>query len=376
MSNEAASVGLLFERTTTPQWTLVGRLNGGGEARCTVLDPLPFSIGRRPEASLTLARQTVSGMHAELYAHGECLYVRDLGSTNGTYVNGERIAGAARLADGDVIQFADMPFQVSCARRQSESRTMCENVCDHALALVQFQTLMRDGAVIPHFQPIVDLRTGRTLAFEVLARSRMMGLETASGMFAAAAELNLEAELSDLMRVKGIELSGRFAQTPHLFLNTHPAELAEGASFDWLVRLRSVAPSQPLTIEIHEAAVTDVETFTRFRARLEELQLGLAFDDFGAGQARIAELAEVRPEYLKFDRRIIQDLDRAEASRRRFVKCLVDAVRDLGIIALAEGVETAGECDVCRELGFDLAQGFHLGSPAPVHEYRQLPAGL
>jgi EAL domain-containing protein (putative c-di-GMP-specific phosphodiesterase class I) len=178
------------------------------------------------------------------------------------------------------------------------------------------------------------------------------------------------------MRVKGIEVSGKFAETPHLFLNTHPAELAAGASFDWLDQLRTLAPVQKLTIEIHEAAVTDVEALGRFRARLEELQLGLAFDDFGAGQARLAELAEVRPDYLKFDRRIIKDIDRADAGRKKFVKYLVDAVRDIGVIALAEGVETADECDTCRDLGFDLAQGYFLGRPGPVQDYKDLPAAL
>jgi EAL domain-containing protein (putative c-di-GMP-specific phosphodiesterase class I) len=98
--------------------------------------------------------------------------------------------------------------------------------------------------------------------------------------------------------------------------------------------------------------------------------MGLAFDDFGAGQARIAELAEIRPDHLKFDRRIITGLDVADPSRRRFVQSLIQAVHDLGILALAEGIETQGEFEVCRDLGFETAQGFYLGLPESVETLR------
>lgn len=350
------------------QWALTGRFGAGMESRVIPVTPLPFTIGRRPDASLTLSRPTVSGLHAELVCRDNQLYVRDYGSTNGTFVNGERVLGEVVVHTGAVLQFADVPFQLSCEVQRSESRTMCENVCDHAMALVQFRTLMKERAVIPFFQPIVDLHEGRIEAFEVLARSRMVGLESAGAMFGAAAELGTEAELSRLMRVKGMGVSGRFIETPHLFLNTHPIELAQDASFEWLAELRTLAPSQKLTLEIHEAAVTDITTMLELRRRLEELGIGIAFDDFGSGQARIAELSEVRPDFLKFDRRIIKDIDLADRSRRTIVKCLVEAVHEIGIIALAEGVETKGEHEACRDIGFAFAQGYYFGKPEPVEK--------
>ena len=99
---------------------------------------------------------------------------------------------------------------------------------------------------------------------------------------------------------------------------------------------------------------------------LQELDIRFAYDDFGAGQARLAELVVARPDYLKFDISLIRDIDNADESRRRMMDSLVRMVRDLGINALAEGIETAAEAEACIDLGFEYAQGYYYGRPAPL----------
>ncbi len=320
------------------EWLLVGKMSASGESCTKLIAPIPFRVGRRPEASLMLPRATISGLHAELFTVDDRLFARDLGSTNGTFINGERLLDVAELKVDDVIQFADLALRVMHSSAKSDSHTTSEDFCDHALARVQFDTLLRDEIITPYFQPIVDLRTGATQAFEVLARSRLIGLETPGRMFAAAADLQMEAQLSHLMRCKGVEVSQQFHEIPPVYLNTHPIEFVNDTSWGWISRLRELAPTQKLVIEVHEAAVTDVISVARFRAILRDYDIGLAFDDFGAGQARLAELAAVRPDCLKFDRSIITGLDHAEPSRQRFVRWLVDAIRDIGVIPLAEGI--------------------------------------
>lgn len=319
---------------------------------------------------MTIPRTTVSGLHAELFSVGEQLFVRDLNSTNGTFINGTRITDIGELKEEDVIQFADVAFRVTISVPRSDSNTASENFCDHALARVQFDKLLREEVITPYFQPIVNLGTGATEGFEVLARSRLIGLETPGRMFAAAADLQMEARLSDLMRRKGVEVSQSFREIPPIYLNTHPVEFENDTAWDWVRRLREASPSQKIVIEVHEGAITDVIGVARFRALLMDYDIGLAFDDFGAGQARIAELASIRPDCLKFDRSIITGLDQADASHLRFVRTLVDAIRDIGVVPLAEGIETIGEQQVCSELGFELAQGFFLGLPLPIEKYR------
>ena len=83
----------------------------------------------------------------------------------------------------------------------------------------------------------------------------------------------------------------------------------------------------------------------------------------------MAELTDARPDYLKFDMSLIRGLDQAGPERQKLVQSLVAVTLDLGIVPLAEGIETEGESEVCRQLGFALAQGYHFGRPSPASSF-------
>jgi EAL domain-containing protein (putative c-di-GMP-specific phosphodiesterase class I) len=94
----------------------------------------------------------------------------------------------------------------------------------------------------------------------------------------------------------------------------------------------------------------------------------LVYDDFGAGQARLIELAEVPPDYLKFDRSLIQQIHQAPAARHQLLEGLVKMALELGIRLIAEGLENPAEVDICRTLGFDYGQGFLFAVPRSCEE--------
>ena len=94
----------------------------------------------------------------------------------------------------------------------------------------------------------------------------------------------------------------------------------------------------------------------------------LAFDDFGAGQTRLAELAKSPPDYLKFDKSLIHQIHLAPGRLHQMLSTFVNAAQDLGIDTLAEGIECSDEAETCRQLGFDFAQGFYYSKPLPIHE--------
>jgi EAL domain-containing protein (putative c-di-GMP-specific phosphodiesterase class I) len=112
----------------------------------------------------------------------------------------------------------------------------------------------------------------------------------------------------------------------------------------------------------------DLDGVGRLRTQLSRASVGIAYDDFGAGQARLLELAEVPPHYLKFDMSFVRGIDSAPASRRRLLTSLVSVARDLLVWTVAEGVETAEEADVCMHIGFTHAQGFFFGRPRSIEE--------
>ena len=99
------------------------------------------------------------------------------------------------------------------------------------------------------------------------------------------------------------------------------------------------------------------------------MNIQIAYDDFGAGQNRLAELCNAAPDVLKFDMGLIRDIDKAPPERIKVLGSLVRIVLDLGVKPLAEGIENEAEAKVCKELGFTMAQGYYFGRPAPPSKF-------
>jgi EAL domain-containing protein (putative c-di-GMP-specific phosphodiesterase class I) len=340
--------------------------------------PLPFRVGRLPGLALSLASESVSKEHAELFRRGDALHVRDLGSKNGTFVNSERV-GEAPLREGDILHFAQVEFRVGWQEIDEADEHALEpsTVSLSEMKLPQqfvdgareLRELLRDRQVTSLFQPIISLPSGTLAGYEALGRGRHPRLpEAPAELFKIAAGVGAEAELSQVFREKAVELVGAKARFPALFLNVHPSELERPGLVPAVVEARTRAPQLRMTLEVHEGALADLESVDRLRTQLGRSGVGIAYDGFGAGQARLLELAEVPPHYLKFDMRFVQGIDAAPAARQRLLTSLVSVARDLLVYTVAGGVETAKEADVCMRIGFTHAQGFFFGRPRPIEE--------
>ncbi len=359
----------------TSTWFLTGQTDDSEQVRHIAIRSTPFCVGRRSDSSLRLAYSCVSKKHAELLIAQDELWIRDLGSTNGTYVNGEPVTSQVQLRTGDIVQFASVVFRVGRSECKGEELTnigtIHEETYDHAVAMVQLERLINERTVVPFFQPIVSLDSASrpAVAYEVLGRSHLFGLNSPKEMFKTASQLNLETELSRVFRSQGLELAQHFESTIALFVNTHPAELSGPGLLTSLQELRVCAADRPLVLEIHEAAVTNSNMIRSLRDSLNDCCVQLAFDDFGAGQARLLELADVRPDFIKFDMKLIQGIHHAPPSRQQVVALLVRMVNELEITPVAEGVETEEDHEVLRQMGVQLGQGFYYGRPGAISEY-------
>ncbi|MBK9034546.1 MAG: EAL domain-containing protein [Myxococcales bacterium] len=344
----------------------------GEHAVRVALDRLPFRIGRSKDADHTLPTREVSSFHAEIFEDEGGYAVRDLGSRNGTFVNGERI-DLAPLFDGDIVHVAHEEFRFVVGeaafgdeRTLASPGTVQEALIHESTAL---ERVLTQRAVTAVFQPIVRLADRAVVAYETLGRPQVAVARYGIGeLFRIASTRGAGARLSRLFRSVALaDLTQLPARPAAIFFNLHPQEMTEPDELDAELRaiVDALGPGQRAVIEIHESAVTDLAAMKRIRAQLRELGLHLAYDDFGAGQSRLMELVEVPPDFLKLDMSLVRDIDRS-GKRQELVRALVHVMTDLGIAVLAEGVEREGESEACVELGCALGQGYLYGRPRPA----------
>jgi len=154
-----------------------------------------------------------------------------------------------------------------------------------------------------------------------------------------------------------------------LSINILPADISRAGYDDWLLDEIKAAGIDPrrVTAEITESAllVDRVEVAERL-ARLRDVGLRIAVDDFGTGYASLAYLTSLPLDAIKIDRGLIADLVGGERDRI-VVKALIHLARELELKVVVEGVETAAQLALIAEWGCDLYQGF-LGAGALSHE--------
>lgn len=363
----------------TSQVYLEGFIGGTKTPQRFDMDAFPVPIGRHPDCAVVLDVPSISRRHAEIRRDGGVrLEIDDLGSTNGTFVNGKRIGTATPIFGGDVIHFGDHEFrlveeQIFDEHHSSEgpdamTRTAL-GVLPHEFPrrAREFNELLEGEMIVGHFQPIVD-KNGRPFGHELLGRGTHPALESSPGpLFSLAAALDAEVPLSELMRRQGLAAASRAGLETPLFFNTHPAECRDPTHLiGELQAQRAAHPSLDLVFEVHEGAVTDLGVMAEIGAELRSMDIRLAYDDFGAGQARLQELIEVPPDFLKFDIALIRGISEANTPKYRLLSTLNAMIKDLGVCTLAEGVEDEPTARACAEIGIDLIQGYFYGYPEPL----------
>ncbi|MCR9202325.1 MAG: EAL domain-containing protein [Planctomycetaceae bacterium] len=354
-------------------WALTGSIERDTTPQAVEVSKARFQIGRRPDLDLSLTSRVVSSLHAELIHNAGMLVLRDLNSTNGTYVNGNRITRDTVLSEGDWIEIGDIHLRVDLVKTEDAPqrdrflKTRLFNLKGEQEAQKGLHELIATRALGPCFQPIHVLEDRDIHGYEFLARSTVKGVDNPGKMFAAAEAAGREIELSMLCREVGVDHSICLPAKLPLFLNTHPHEPMLKSVVPQMRKLRDRVPRRPLVLEIHEGAIMEPGLVRELRAALSEFDVQLAFDDFGAGQARIRELICAPSDYIKFDAALIRDLQEVSGEQLQLFRSIIRGVKEEGAITVAEGVETEEMVDVCAEVGFDLVQGYAMSRPAIMY---------
>lgn len=353
---------------------------GEGGRRATV-DKAQFTIGRATGMDLQIDDRIVSSRHAVIRRSGQEWILEDLGSTNGTYINGERIDSPRVLREDDLVHFARMAFRVA---RPGQATTRGDtlfmpNQSDIRGSLDLVEVMDRRGA-FSVFQPIVDLGTGRPIAWEALGRGVARGERLSPArMFDMAEKARSTSKLSRSLCAAALECLAcghcwAAEGATAIWINLHPSQIVDGRLEADLHAIAEAAAQTGFRAVI-EAPETWVNLSDEMRSLVDlvrRLGMGVAYDDFGAGQSRLQDLISVPPDYLKFDRCLVRNLQ-GDRVKQEIVQAIVRACDQLGVSTLAEGIEEEGELQACRELGIGLGQGFLLARPVQAFELFDAP---
>ena len=227
----------------------------------------------------------------------------------------------------------------------------------------QLRSALESGNLLPAFQPICDIESGRPIAYEALARMQHDGaLIKAADFINVAGELGLTREID----LHIIEQSLRLAPLGYgLFLNLDPSSFNDHDFARALGDLVGPAcrAGRPITIEIteRENVVISNTLFDDIQS-LRALGCKLALDDFGSGYSTYHFLNLFRPEYIKIEGAFVRRMLEHD-SDRKIVQHIHDLAQSFGAQTIAESVENEATREALLRLGIRNAQGMHLGSP-------------
>jgi EAL domain-containing protein (putative c-di-GMP-specific phosphodiesterase class I) len=354
------------------------RDNPGKEPERIELSRLPFTLGRNESCDYQILSSRVSREHAELVREAGVLIIRDLKSTNGTIVNGQRI-DEHRLVDGDLVVIADVQLSYRSNRAESVRKTVTQ-VMDHndsaespeddaagdlIHAVRRAHEKLLHRAARNRFQPVFDLVENRCVGYEAAARPQLPGDSSSTQQILDATDCKLTERLGQLHRLIAAEHFARLQNATFLFVSLQPAEVGADLLPESLSRLAAVAGGKKIVVEIPDSAVVDIPYFRDFRARLRDLGIGVAYNGFAGSPHQIRAQAEFAPDYLKLSPALGRGVDKS-TQRQQQIKALVEATQELNVQLIAVGVHSDNEARTCREIGCRLAQGDHFGHPQTI----------
>jgi diguanylate cyclase (GGDEF)-like protein len=246
--------------------------------------------------------------------------------------------------------------------RELEAEIRSRGVIEHLLRGADFAAEMELV-----FQPIIDARSERTTAFEVLARwqSPRLGLVSPADFIPAAERIGLIRPLTRVLLIKALEAAKTWPDDIRLSFNLSAHDICAPNGILPLIAVIQASQVSPRRIdfEITETAVTF--DFTRAQAAVATLKAmgcGISLDDFGTGYSSLSHVHLLPLDKIKVDRSFVADINDNEVSHK-IVKSIAGLCADMDLSCTVEGVETKDQLDSLRALGCDLIQGYYFAKP-------------
>ena len=267
----------------------------------------------------------------------------------------------AKDAGRDAVAVFDPSMRDRASRRLALERDL-----HHAVERKQLQL---------HYQPIIDLVSGRVSGFEALLRWEhpSWGQIPPLSFIPVAEDTGLIVEIGAwVMREAARQLATWRATIPggsdlSMAVNLSARQLRDHDIVDRVARaiVDSQVPANSITLELTESTLMEnPATAAELLGALKQLGVSIAIDDFGTGYSSLAYLRRFPVDAVKIDRAFVDDLDRDDTAEETLIAAIVAMAGALSVETIAEGVETEAQHERLRVLGCDEAQGYLFSRPA------------
>jgi predicted signal transduction protein with EAL and GGDEF domain len=221
------------------------------------------------------------------------------------------------------------------------------------------------GTLLPHYQPLIDLRTKQVVGFEALARwtHPALGNVPPDRFIPVAESCGLINELTDHLLRQAAQAACQWPQDVTLSFNISPLQLKDPTLALRILSILGESGLSPrrLEIEITESAlVQDLVGAQQVLGALRDAGVRIALDDFGTGYSSLYHLRNLKIDKLKIDRSFIDNIGR-EPEAVALLRALLGLGHGLGMTVTAEGVELPAQATALLEQGCEQAQGYLYG---------------
>ncbi|MGZ4178715.1 MAG: putative bifunctional diguanylate cyclase/phosphodiesterase, partial [Solirubrobacteraceae bacterium] len=233
---------------------------------------------------------------------------------------------------------------------------------------------VREDSFDVHYQPIVELETGRVTACEALVRwlDGPRGCVNPGSFIPIAEEMGVIVPLGRSILERSCREAARWpsqgGRPPAVHVNLSPVELRDPHFLTGVAGALERSGLRPdrLVLEVTEGVVLrDPEKSIAILHELRGMGVQLALDDFGTGYASFSHLRSLPIDWLKIGKPFVDGVDEAGMDRP-FVRMILDLAADLNLGVVAEGIESSGQLGSLRDLGCGYGQGFYLGTPGEL----------
>lgn len=345
---------------------LCGRL-GGDEFAIVVRD------ASTPGVISDLARQVIDRLSEPYQVDHHTLYVgASVGSAEGPR-DGRTVEELMRNADlalyrakdgggGEHFRFEPVLHASAEERRQLE--------------LALRNALSRDELLL-HYQPVVDARSENVVSFEALIRwnSAEHGFVSPGKFIPLAEDTRLIVPIGKWVLRKACEEARQWPDHVKVNVNVSPEQLLEPEFHAEVVEALALSGLRPERLEVEVTESIFLRDASIARNALEQvmaLGCSVALDDFGTGYSSLGYLRKLRFSTIKVDRTFVQGAAQGSAESLAIINAVVAMAKSLKMSTTAEGVETAEEAELIRNLGCDKIQGFYFGRPMSSDDAKRL----